>query len=53
MEKVRCYDNRRCFAKNGMYCTILNKGYKDKPCPFCKPKRDVTDGKFYPVKENN
>lgn len=53
MEKVRCYDERKCFAKNDKYCSILTRGYIDKPCPFCKPKRDVTNGKVYPVKEYN
>lgn len=54
-----CPDSRPCFArifKEGSdigKCTVLQsvngKFYKeDGECPFCKPKREVTNGKFYP-----
>lgn len=51
-----CVDIRPCFAKNKLThkCGILepNKdglsGYVDGECPFCKPKREVTNGIEYP-----
>lgn len=44
-----CYDTRKCFAR-GLTgkCGCLSVTYPGKSCPFCKPKRDVTDGKKYP-----
>ena len=54
---VRCNDSRPCFAKvvfpvkggkTKQVCTILVKGYKANTCPFCKPRREVTNGKTYP-----
>ena len=52
-----CYDEQDCFAKTKLYlcgfcitkCTVLSRtDFGDKPCPFAKPKRDVTNGKIYP-----
>ena len=44
-----CYDHRPCFAR-GLTgkCGCLSVTYPGKPCPFCKPKRDVTNGIKYP-----
>lgn len=48
-----CNDSRECFAKYRTYghrnkCTILDCTYADGKCPFCKRRRDETNGKFYP-----
>lgn len=42
-----CYDERECFARQNGKCTILNEAPTD-VCKFCKPRRDVTNGKAYP-----
>lgn len=48
-----CKDNRRCFARNGEgKCTILNTTYGGKPCKFCKPRREITNGEYYPHRED-
>jgi hypothetical protein len=51
MDVTECKDKRKCFAKVPRNfrtgCSILIKGYRDGKCPFCKPDRDVTDGKRY------
>lgn len=51
LPKNFCADHRPCFARhtNGL-CEILEKSYlnESKPCPFCKPKREYTKGKYYP-----
>lgn len=54
---TKCVDSRQCFArkKSGdcMSCGILipepgaMNMYVDGECPFCKPKRDYTDGVYY------
>ena len=32
-----CLDSRKCFARNGIVCTILYHTYdEDGECPFCK-----------------
>jgi len=35
-------------------CNCLNAHakYKDGECPFCKPEREVTNGKIYPYNKN-
>lgn len=51
----KCPDTRDCFAKLGGECVVLQKDSnhrkifytEDGECPFCKPERDVTDGKRY------
>lgn len=49
-EHVYC-DTRKCFAKGpNCGCSLLTSVYKhDGECPFCKPRRDMTDGKLYPA----
>ena len=44
-----CYKHKPCFAR-GLTgkCGCLSVTYPGRACPFCKPKRDVTDGKVYP-----
>ena len=50
-----CPDSRECFAKKNGRCIVLqrdsnhSKGFysKDGECPFCKPHRDITNGKVY------
>lgn len=44
-----CCDTRVCFGQNKKHeCTVLTETYPTDKCPFCKPKRTVTDGKEYP-----
>lgn len=50
-----CSDPRQCFARKtastGLpVCAILTDTYEHagKQCPFCKPDREVTNGKQYP-----
>lgn len=48
-----CKEQRDCFAsvifRGTRKCTVLNETYgHDVECPFCKPKKDVTNGKTYP-----
>ena len=62
--RPKCRDSRPCFAKekslqrnyHGDYdnmCNVLTRStYPDGECPFCKPKRDVTNGTAYPFSEN-
>jgi hypothetical protein len=50
-----CKDTRPCFAKNKdaygyNLCGILTDGFPNGKCKFCKPRRDVTDGKLYPAR---
>lgn len=52
-----CHDRRKCFAQEQLgrtrkICTILHATYQEGKCPFCKPVRDMTDGKAYPRNEN-
>ena len=50
-----CNDARKCFAKRNTLekdksiCSILSSSYDDEVCPFCKPDREVTKGKRYPL----
>lgn len=46
-----CIDTRECFAKGPKKgCMALSITYeKDGACPFCKKRRDITDGKYYPL----
>ena len=55
MKSLNCYDSRPCFAKNCSTgkCRILvqHEGlypYADGVCPFCKPRKEFTNGKYYP-----
>lgn len=51
----KCPDTRECFARLGDECVVLQRDSnhskifytEDRECPFCKPERDVTDGKRY------
>lgn len=45
-----CREQGECFARLGRKCTILNsaQGYGRDTCPFRKPEREVTNGRFYP-----
>lgn len=49
--KSQCQDTRLCFARGDFGgCYILTDPYKhDRECPFCKPNRAWTKGKYYPV----
>ena len=47
-----CEDTRKCFGAmfhGGMrFCRVLGSAYKaGGECPFCKPERDITNGKQY------
>ena len=50
-----CPDSRECFAKKNGRCIVLQRDLgrhiqfykKDGECPFCKPHRDITNGKVY------
>ena len=47
-----CEDTRECFGAmvhGGMrFCRALSSTYaEDGQCPFCKPDRDITNGKQY------
>lgn len=54
MSNPVCRDTRTCFGRRLTpssipVCTVLdNASFGDKPCPFCKPKRDMTNGVYYP-----
>lgn len=54
----KCIDSRLCFARkeNGecSCLTLKTKAdvYDDGQCPFCKPRREYTNGKYYPRGEN-
>jgi len=51
----KCPDSRECFAKLGDECVVLQRDAnrrkifytEDGECPFCKPDRDITNGKVY------
>lgn len=49
-EFPKCNDSRKCFGKTqtGSECKVLTRTYRDGKCPFCKPERDVTNGRRYP-----
>lgn len=46
-----CNDTKVCFARReDGKCEILVTGYEcDGDCKFCKPDREVTNGKKYPI----
>lgn len=53
-----CGDSRRCFAKfqdnpadKFHKCSVLTETYQDGKCPFAKPARGVTNGKYYPHRD--
>ena len=55
--KPICPDTRKCFGRKPTsdVCNVLRSDEhgrfykKDRECPFCKPERDKTDGKKYPM----
>ena len=48
----QCKDKRPCFARQRgtRLCTALSEVYEGTGvmCPFCKPEKEVTNGKAYP-----
>lgn len=48
VNKQKCYEKKKCFARRGEYCAILTDTYGGPGCPFCKPKISVTKGVEYP-----
>lgn len=57
MDVIRpiCIDTRECFAKmrtgDRYRCDCLTRSYDvDGDCPFCKPEKEITNGKRYPRK---
>ena len=53
-ENMTCNDPRKCFAKGPSGgCSLLIETYPTGvKCPFAKPDRQVTDGKFYPINKS-
>ena len=56
-ERAICHDSRDCFAKMKFpgyskhnACSILEEGFPNGKCKFCKPSQLVTNGVYYPVK---
>lgn len=51
-EFAPCFGQARVEREGHMstLCTVLHTTYPDRKCPFCKPKRMVTDGVEYPYK---
>lgn len=51
---MECEQKGKCFAKTERgYCLILKgEGYEQGKCPFQKPERGVTKGKYFPINEN-
>jgi hypothetical protein len=49
MPDFKCNDERPCFGrKKDGFCDVLSEPFKNKPCPFCKPKRfRKKDGSTY------
>lgn len=49
-----CGESRACFGKSesGKRCRVLTETYRDGRCPFCKEKREIADGKYYPYQKN-
>lgn len=49
MPDFKCNDDRPCFGrKEDGSCDVLREPFKNKPCPFCKPKRFLkADGSRY------
>lgn len=47
----KCRDTRECFARNKFRdCTILKAtSSRDGACEFCKPDKEVTNGRRYPL----
>lgn len=57
MRMPRCVEGKKCFGQvkglDGLNrCYVLVEPFPDRPCPFCKEERDVTDGKKYPYDAN-
>ena len=51
MERGYCRDQRPCFSRvpGTRICNcLIGISYKDGECPFCKPEREVTNGRRYP-----
>jgi len=48
VKEPKCRETRVCFAKKNGKCTLLTKTGKKGTCNFCKPSREMTDGKYYP-----
>lgn len=49
MGMLKCFDERKCFAREDGRCALLKHiDYKNGECPFCKAERSVTNGKKYP-----
>lgn len=50
-----CIDERPCFARKDGKCTILKKSFRfmKKRCPFCKERKEVTNGVYYPYNPYN
>lgn len=49
----KCRDSRECFARNRLDdCTILKSTYsREGACTFCKPDKEITNGRRYPHDE--
>jgi len=43
---VKCFDERKCFAKRFGQCVILTSSYAPGDCPFCKPDGGNIDANF-------
>ena len=54
MEKlITCDFDCKCFAKvYGSKCTLLREKIEKDKCPFAKPKRLYTNGRYYPINVN-
>lgn len=52
---AKCRDTRECFARNSVSeCTILLKApCNDGECRFCKPDKEVTKGRRYPLDKSH
>ncbi len=50
---IKCKETEKCFAKRNGYCILLDTPFsEDRACTFCKPVREVTNGKHYPYDPN-
>ena len=43
-----CFSIGKCFARKNGHCTILSEEINNKDCPFLKPMRLYSNGKYYP-----
>lgn len=51
-ERPKCRFEGKCFARYQRRCEILEDAdFGKRWCPFMKPDRDYTDGKFYGVEK--